>query len=284
MSGRKRKASDDDQDDRMSPSPSTSPSTSARSLPHNFAHRSIKRTRTAVSAGRPLDLPRLLETLSADDMRNLLQNICDQNPLIAHEVVTKAPRPSVESTLAVLQKYEAAFKESFPFGNRPSSDYTYNRAHRPMMQLIDALKDFTPHFLPPNETQPTVSLAYLDAVTQIIHGIPEWDTYQHNRPKHEAYEELSHAWALAIHEGAKRGGGFHLQFGGWDQKLLKHNEESGGKMQDAVNELRASVGWPAASSNNQSNQPAALDDRAAIRQQILSGTYGQDVPVGAGRW
>ncbi|KAL1302743.1 hypothetical protein AAFC00_003095 [Neodothiora populina] len=283
MSGRKRKASDDDQDERMSASPSASPSTSSRSLPHAFAHRSFKRTRTAVSTGRPLDLPRLLETLSADEMRNLLQNICDQNPAISHEVVTKAPRPSVESTLAVLHKYESTFKQAFPFGNRPSSDYTYNRVHRPMMQLIEALRDFTPHFLPPNEPQPTVTLAYLDAVTQIIHGIPHWDTYQHNRPTHEAYDELSHAWALAIHEGAKKGGGFHLQYSGWDQKLFKHNEDSGGKMQEAVNEMRASIGW--AGPSTQSPPPSApTDDRASIRQQILSGTYGQDLPVGAGRW
>ena len=265
----------------MSASPSASPSVQNRGLPHGLSHRSSKRTRTAVSAGRPLDLPRLLETLSADDMRNLLQNICQQNPSIAHEVVTKAPRPSVESTLAVLHKYQSDFKQAFPFGNRPSSDYTYNRVQRPMLQLIDALRDFTPHFLPPNEPQPTVSMAYLDAVTHIIHGIPEWDTYQHNRPKHDAYEELSHAWALAIHEGAKRGGGFHLQFGAWDQKILKHHEESGGKMQDAVNELRASVGWPGSSPQSPSN---VSDDRAVIRQQILSGTYGQDVPVGVGRW
>lgn len=282
MSGRKRKASDDDQDQRMSASPSASPSASSRPLP-SFANRSFKRTRTAVSAGRPLDLPRLLETLSADEMRNLLQNICDQNPAISHEVVTKAPRPSVESTLNVLQKYESTFKQAFPFGTRPSSDYTYNRAQRPMMQLLEALKDFTPHFLPPNEPQPAVSMAYLDAVTQIIHGIPDWDTYQHNRPKHEAYDELSHAWALAIHEGAKRGGGFLLQFGGWDQKLVKHNELSGGKMQDAVNEMKTSAGWSGASPTA-NPASAAMDDRAAIRQQILSGTFGQDAPIGVGRW
>lgn len=265
----------------MSASPSASPSVTARQL---FpASRSTKRSRTAVSVGRPLDLPRLLETLSPDQMVNLLQNICDQNPAIAHEVVTKAPRPSVESTLAVLQKYETAFKQSFPFGNRPSSDYTYNRVRQPMLQLIEALKDFTPHFLPPNEPQPTVSLQYLDAVTHIIHRLPNWDSFQHNHAKHEAYDELGQAWALAIRESAKRGGGFHLQFAGWDQKLLKHNEDSGGRLQDAVNELRANVaylGGPTAGSGAPSN----LDERAAIRQQILSGTYGPDLSVGGGRW
>ncbi|KAK6007689.1 hypothetical protein QM012_004503 [Aureobasidium pullulans] len=279
MSSRKRKASEDDLDDRMSASPTNSPSVTGRQL---FpASRSTKRSRTVVAAGRPLDLPRLLETLSPDEMRNLLQNICDQNPAIAHEVVTKAPRPSIESTLSVLQKYETTFKESFPFGNRPSSDYTYNRVRQPMLQLIEALKDFTPHFLPPNEPQPTLSLQYLDAVTQIIHRLPTWDTFQHNHAKFEAYDELAQAWALAIRESAKRGGGFHLQYAGWDQKLLKHNEDSGGRLQDAVNELRANVTYlngPTAGGTASSN----FDERAAIRQQILSGTYGPDVSVGVG--
>jgi len=281
MSGRKRKANDDGNDDRMSASPTTSPTVSTRQLPAN--PRSFKRTRTVTASGRPLDLPRLLETLSPEEMRGLIQTICDHNPSIAHEVVTKAPRPSVDSTLSVLSKYEATFKQAFPFGNRPSSDYTYNRVRQPMLQLIEALKDFTPHFLPPNESQPTVSLTYLDAVTNMIHGLPTWDTYQHNHPKNEAYEELSQAWALVIQEGAKRGGGFHLQFGGWDQRLLKHNESSGGRLQHAVNELRNSLGM-VGSSTAPNNMASGGEERAAIRQQILSGTYGADVSVGVGPW
>lgn len=283
MSGRKRKASDDDYlNDRMSASPTSSPSVPPRTLPTASSSRAFKRTRTAVTQGRPLDFPRLLETLNAEEMRGLLQTICDQNPAIAHEVVSKAPRPSIESTLSVLHKYEATFKEAFPFGNRPTSDYTYNRVRQPMLQLIDALKDYTPHFLPPNELQPTISLNYLDAVTNIIHGLPDWDTYQHNHPKHEAYDELSTAWMMVIQEAAKRGGGFQLQFGGWDQKLLKHNELSGGRMQAAVNELRNSVGWIGVQGPN--TMSAGNDERAAIRQQILSGTYGTDLSVGPGRW
>jgi len=214
-------------------------------------------------------------------MRGLLQTICDQNPAIAREVVTKAPRPSLESTFGVLQKYENTFKEAFPFGNRPTSDYTYNRVRQPMAQLIEALKDYTPHFLPPNEHQTTVSLTYLDAVTDIVHRLPDWDTYQHNHAEHEAYDELSAAWTIVIQEAAKRGGGFTLQVGGWDQKLLKHNELSGGRLQGAVNELRINVGWLGA--QGPSSMSSGNDERAAIRAQILSGTYGADLSVGS-RW
>ncbi|KAK4964473.1 Tethering factor for nuclear proteasome sts1 [Elasticomyces elasticus] len=284
MSGRKRKADDDLQDrdyDRMSTSPSASPATSSRPLPHPITPRSTKRTRTSVSAGRPLTVPRLLETLDAEDMRGLLRSICDRHPEIASDVIQAAPRPSVASTIAVLERYEATLRDAFPLGSRTSSDYSYNRVRQPLVQYIEALKDFTPHFLPPNEQQPTTSLNYLDAVTNMIHRLPNWDTYQHNRHKQEAYDEISKAWALVIREGAKRGGGFHLQYGGWDQKLMTHNEESGGRLEEAVQALKSSVAWP---SDNMPSPAAGLGDRESIRHQLMSGTYGQDVAVSTGSW
>jgi protein Cut8 len=231
-------------------------------------------------SGRPLPLPRLLETLSADEMRSLLQSICQRHPDIGNEVVTTAPRPSIQSTLEVLSKYEAAFQAAFPFGGRASSDYAYNRVRQQLDELLDSLKDFTPYFMPPNEQQPATSLTFLDSATEIIHRLPNWDTYQHNRHKQEAYEEMAKAWAIVIQEAAKKAGGIQLQYGGWDQKIAKHNEVSGGKMQEAVNELRGGLGWMGAETNN---PPAAGPaDAMSIRQQLLNGNYGTGSPsVGA---
>ena len=279
MTGRKRKAEDDGSagdDDRMSASPSTSPAVLPRPAP-----RGMKRMRTNIS-GRPLPLPRLLETLSPDEMRNLLQSICQRHPDIGNEVVTTAPRPSIQSTLEVLSKYEAAFQAAFPFGGRASSDYAYNRVRQQLDELLDSLKDFTPHFLPPHEHQPATSLAFLDGATEIIHRLPNWDTYQHNRHKQEAYEEMAKAWAIVIQEAAKKAGGIQLQYGGWDQKIAKHNEISGGKLQEAVNELRGGLGWMGTETPN----PAAggSNDAMSIRQQLLSGNYGTGSPASIGAW
>ncbi|CAK4026605.1 nuclear envelope Cut8 [Lecanosticta acicola] len=282
MSSRKRKASEEPENDRMSTSPSASPSISGRPLASSSTHRSIKRTRTATTIGRPLALPRLLETLSADEMRQLLQNVCDQHPELQQEIVTQAPRPSIESTLAVLRKYEDAFRGAFPLGNRPTSDYAYNRVRHHLLQLIDAVREYTPHFLPPYETQDALSLNYLDSVTDMIHRLPDWDSYQHQRYKNEAYDEIAKAWALVIRESAKRAGGFHLQFGGWDQKLVEHNQKSGGKMEEAVNELKASLGFMQAAATAQANTNVS-EERASIRQQLFAGTYGhQQLGVGPG--
>jgi len=277
MTGRKRKADDDgSSDDRMSASPSISSAELPRQQP-----RHMKRMRTNLS-GRPLPLPRLLETLSADEMRNLLQSICQRHTDIGNEVVSTAPRPSIQSTLEVLSKYESAFQAAFPFGGRASSDYAYNRVRQQLIELLDSLKDFTPHYLPPNEQQSATSLAFLDGATEIIHRLPNWDTYQHNRHKEEAYEEMAKAWAIVFREAAKKAGGIQLQYGGWDQKIAKHNEHSGGKMQEAVNELRGGLGWMGAGAP----APAASgpEDAMSIRQQLLSGNYGMGTSASIGAW
>ncbi|KAL5120470.1 Tethering factor for nuclear proteasome sts1 [Pleosporales sp. CAS-2024a] len=278
MTGRKRKADDDggSSDDRMSASPSISSAELPRQPP-----RHMKRMRTNLS-GRPLPLPRLLETLSADEMRSLLQSICQRHTDIGNEVVSTAPRPSIQSTLEVLSKYEAAFQAAFPFGGRASSDYAYNRVRQQLVELLEALKDFTPYYLPPNEQQSATSLAFLDGATAIIHRLPNWDTYQHNRHKEEAYEEMAKAWAIVIREAAKKAGGIQLQYGGWDEKISKHNDVSGGKMTEAVSELRGGLGWMGADAS----VPAASgpEDAMSIRQQLLSGNYGMGTSAGIGAW
>lgn len=181
-------------------SPSNSPSVSARHLP---SQRQIKRPRAGV-VGRPLALPRLLETLDADSLRGVLQSICSRHPAIGAEVENTAPRPSVPSALGVLRQYETNLQSAFPFGGDHTSDYAYNRIRPALLNLLEALADFTPHFLPPNETQANQSLSFLDAATDMIHRLPNWSTFQNNLHKQNAYEEISRAWTLAITEAAKR--------------------------------------------------------------------------------
>lgn len=279
---KKRKAEDDEpsQDDRMSASsPSSSPSVTSLSLP---AQRQNKRPRSGV-VGRPLALPRLLETLDANSLRGVLQSICSRHPSIGSEVEDTAPRPSVPSALGVLKHYESNLRQSFPFGGDPTSDYAYNRVRLPLRNLLEALADFTPHFLPPNETQASQSLSFLDSATDIIHRLPDWSTFQNNLHKQNAYEEISRAWTLVIQEAAKRAGGVHLQYDGWDQKIMKHNEQAGGKLQEAVNELNKNINWMGGQHHGPQTGTRG-DDISSVRQELLSGTYGSNYPVRVGPW
>ncbi|KAL2191981.1 Cut8-domain-containing protein [Thermothelomyces heterothallicus CBS 203.75] len=269
MASRKRKADDEE----MSVSPVNSPATSSRQL----ARPSKKVRGGSDIAGRPLSLPRLLETLDNTQLRTVLQTLCERHPDIAREVVNDAPRPSVASALQVLGDYQEKLRAAVPFGES-SSDYTYFRVKQPLVALVDAISDFTPQFLPPVEQQTNISLQYLDAATKVIHELPDWESQQYRHHKDNAYDEISGAWALVISEAAKRGGGFVLHTGGWDQKLAKHNQQSGGKLEQAVSAMAAEVPWLG---NNANAAPASgLSDPNSILNQLINGNYGSPVRVG----
>lgn len=268
MSTRKRKADDDFEQRSYDDAGSTSP-TATRQIA-----RASKKIRNNNVAGRPLALPRLLETLDANSLRSVLQAICEKHPQIGQEVVTSAPRPSVSATFGVLEQYRERLQQAFPFGGG-TSDYAYNRVRERLVQLVDAISDYVPHYLPPNESSSTVSLEFLDGLTNIIHQLPNWDSIGARHHKENAYDEISRAWALVISEASKRGGGFHLHHGEWDQKIRKHNAQSGGRMQTAENALGSNLGWMGAGPTN--NNQNISDDRASIRNQLLNGTYGQNL-------
>lgn len=227
--------------------------------------------------GKPLQIPRLLETLDAKSLRSIVQSLCDKHgSAIQEEIRQLAPRPSVSSTLQVLREYQHTMNASFPIGDNPGSDYSYNRVRQHLLTLLDALSDFTPQFLPPVESQSSISLNYLDGVMHIIHELPRWDSTAHNLAKENAYEEIARAWVCVIKEAAKRGGGIQLQYGGWDDKLRRHNDLAGGRLVEAVNELRQSLGWMVAGHGTTGmDQP---ESQSSIRQQLFSGTYGQSAP------
>jgi protein Cut8 len=272
MSVRKRKADDDGPDENMI-SPHGSPAMAPRAIA-----RPSKKVRNNEISGRPLALPRLLETLDAQSLRSVLRQICERHPDIGSEVVTSAPRPSVAAALEVLGQYQDKLRDAFPFGGNSGSDYAYNRVKQALVDLIDALTEYTPHYLPPNETQTTTSLSFLDSATKVVRDLPEWDSQSHKHHKDNAYDEISRAWALVISEASKRGGGFQLHSGGWDERLAKHNEESGGRMQVAVNALGSNLGWMGGNSSIGSGDPGS------IRNQLLSGSYGANLPVRVGLW
>ncbi|GAP84609.1 putative nuclear envelope protein cut8 [Rosellinia necatrix] len=267
---RKRKADEDF--DEMSVSPSSSPAVQARQLV-----RPAKRARASDTTGRPLSLPRLLETLDITQLRTVLQTICERQPEIGEEVAKGAPRPTVECALQVLDEYHAKLQVAFPYGGS-TSDYTYFRVKQPLLALIDALTDFTLQYLPPNETQAAVSLQFLDGATKIVHSLPEWESQGYRHHKENAYDEISRAWALVIGEASKKGAGFVLHSDGWDQTLAKHNQQSGGRLHTAMSAMAENVGWVGGDPNN--GMPATSSTPNSILEQLVAGSYGSSVRVG----
>lgn len=254
----------------------TSPSIPNARLPQPATPSTRKRVRSNL-AGRPLSVDRLLETLDKDSLRSVLKTLCDRNPGLREDIVQVSPRPSIQSTLQVLRQYYDRLMQSFPLGPNPRSDYAYDRVRPQWHDLLEALTDFTPQFLPPNEQQSSVSLDYLHGVTNIIHDLPEWDNPSYNLAKQNAYEEISKAWAAVIKEASKRGGGIQLQYNGWEVKLRAHNDKSGGRLREAYEALVDALGW--LKPTPQPTQPQS------IRQQLFSNTYGtEQSAVRTGNW
>lgn len=280
---RKRKAEDDEPyEDQLSASPASFPSLASLSL---TAHRNTKRARSQ-PAGRPLTLPRLLETLDAESLRGVLQSICSRHPGIDSEVEGMAPRPTVPSALNRIQQYETVLRSAFPYGGDSTLDYTYNRVRQPLIDLVDAIAAFTSPFLPPHETQVSKTLSFLDGATDVIHRLPNWNSFQSNLHKQNAYEEISAAWVLAIQEMAKKAGGLQLD-GTWTEKISNHNQQANGKLQGAMNELRGILGWMGVQALQQQQHHQNSnegDDLRSVRQEMMSGTYASSIPVGVEQW
>jgi protein Cut8 len=209
----------------------------------------------------------------------VLQRICEQHPAIGQEVVNQAPRPSVNAAHDVLREYQAKLKDAIPYGET-SPDYAYYRIRQPLVALVDALSDFTPQFLPPQESQAAVSLQYLDLATDLIHQLPDWEAVSYRRHKEDAYEEISRAWALVMTEATKRGGGINLSGSGWDQKLQKHHQQSGGRLSAAMDAMAAGFGWMGGSA---AMPQAAPTDPGSRFDQLMGGSFGSTVSVGRTR-
>lgn len=259
----------------MSVSPISSPAIQNRQL----APRPSKKVRSNELAGRPLTLPRLLETLDVTQLRTVLQTICERQPDIGEEVVKSAPRPTPECALQVLKEYQDKLQNAFPYGGS-TSDYTYYRVKQPLLALIDALTDFTPQYLPPIETSANVSLQFLDGATKIVHDLPNFESQSHQHHKVNTYDEISKAWALVINEASKKGAGFVLHSEGWDQTLAKHNQQSGGRLRAAIESMAANVGWVGGGPSGSAGPSTTPQGNPSILDQLMNGNYGSAVKVG----
>ncbi|KAK9236487.1 Cut8 six-helix bundle-domain-containing protein [Lipomyces kononenkoae] len=260
--GHKRKLShDDDSDDEMLGSPESSPAFGPRSLaplpqlhhnaiqagflnsPHNASHHhsASKRARTEI-IGRPLPLSRQLESLDARALKSIICLLADKHAYLVEEISSMAPTPTVSSSLELLARHLDRISSAFPYKGDPAGDYAYIRVRPHITGFLDAVGDYTPHFLPPREQQVGNCLQFLDGVTSLVHRLPDWRADANNALKYAAYDELSRAWSLVIREALKRANGIVLEYGGWREKIGKHNESAGGRLQSAVDAVDQGLG------------------------------------------
>lgn len=209
---------------------------------HNRPYASLaKRARTEI-IGRPLPLSRQLETLDPRALKAIICQLADKHRYLADEISNMAPAPTVHSSLEILTRYSDRISAAFPYKCDTAGDYAYLRVRPQVSEFLDAVSDYTPHFLPPREQQVGNCLQFLDGVTALVHKLPEWNTEGNNMLKHTAYDELSRAWALVVREALKRANGIVLEYGGWRDKIAKHNEAAGGRLVRAAQTVEEGLG------------------------------------------
>ncbi|OLL22555.1 Tethering factor for nuclear proteasome sts1 [Neolecta irregularis DAH-3] len=228
--GKKRKASQDD-------SEMSSPLFTARSL--SSSPTSYKRHRCQ-AAGSSLPLSRLIEHLDTSTLRSLLKELCERNLSLQQEVISIIPPITVSSALSSIQRLENDFRQAFPYGGDPANDYSYNRVRGTLLNLMSALSDYTPHFLPPNEKHINNSLVFVEGITSIVQRIPDFHNKLHNIQKSQAYAELDNAWVLCITEALKHSGGISFMSAGWPAKIENHHKSTGHKLVGAIKILHDS--------------------------------------------
>lgn len=193
-----------------------------------------------------LPISRLIETLDRKGLQNLIESACQANPAVAAQISATAPRVTVDSAVQNLRSYLQAVYTHLPYtgkGGDDRNDYAYLRVRGYIEEFLSAFADYTSHFLPPNESQPSNTLAFLDNATSLLHNLPVWTDGINNHQRNMAYEELNSAWIFAIKEASKKANGLGLAHGGWEHKLARHNEASNNRLQSALNYLNQELSW-----------------------------------------
>ncbi|KAK9462768.1 Cut8 six-helix bundle-domain-containing protein [Lipomyces oligophaga] len=209
---------------------------------YQLHHGHAKRARTGIIS-KPLPLNRRLEILDPRELRSLIHTLVTKHSYLADEVSSLAPIPTLSTSLDYLNRSFNRITDSFPYKCDPLGDYAFMRVRPHVSEFLSAVSDYTQNFLPPREQQIATSLQFLDGVTNLVARLPEWTSPANNSFKHIALDELSRAWTLVIQEALKRANGIYLEYGGWREKIAKHNVHADNRLLAAVQALESGLGF-----------------------------------------
>ncbi|CCH43535.1 hypothetical protein BN7_3087 [Wickerhamomyces ciferrii] len=210
---------------------------------------SHKRSRVPRIVGQPLPTDRIIEVLDKKNLQHLLTNLVNLHPEITQDLYHCAPKPTVSGAVDILANKVDNILNDLPYKVDASSEYAFLRVKPLIDDFLSALSDYTLHFLPPVETQPSNSLEFLDSATNLLHKLPNFAKLSNNYFKELAYEQLSHTWCICLKEfikgpnSANNAALLLLINNNWEAKLKKHNEDSNNKLESVVEYFREEVSW-----------------------------------------
>lgn len=250
---RKRKLADDENSPRLPPE-----ATGNRKVA-NFVR--SKRTKTPKIQGLSLPVGRVIEVLDHNSLQDLLHLIIQIHPDVAQTITKLAPKPTVKESIDLIKQKADNIIAHLPYKCDMESDYSYIRIKPYLTEFLHTISDFILNLLPPMELSLSNACQVLDAITHLIHDLPNFTNNEFQYTKAVAYEQIANLWfivlahhngdditdfddsgAAAVHnvehliEFAKTIEEIDLQ-----KTLNKHNEISRGKFLKVVEYVRAGM-------------------------------------------
>lgn len=197
-----------------------------------------KRSRTTRIVGQSLPVHRIIETLDHKALQELLQHAVANNPVVAQTVAKLAPKPSPKDALALMRAKCAAVADNVPYKVDAGSDYSYTRVKPYLTEFLATLSDFILDMLPPIEVEMVAACTMLDAITDMIHGLPDFANAEFQYTRAVAYEQLASLWVMVLDgdrvAAARAAAELDLQ-----SRLQKHDDIAGGKFAPALEVVKA---------------------------------------------
>ncbi|KAJ3390864.1 Tethering factor for nuclear proteasome sts1 [Entophlyctis sp. JEL0112] len=214
---------------------------------------------------RTVPLRRILETLSKENLLNLLKALLSNDQTLSERTAALLPRPTLESASTHLKSAVADVEARFPYstaagGVDRTSDYAFGRVRKQLASLIEILSLYLTHFTEPCSYPPHLaheypheSFCFLDAVARtVIPHLPYFQSDARNEEStNEAYRLVARAYRVAIAECCRRirvdGRLYPVHtVGGWLRALYSLRDAVNGKFgfAEAVDEfVKGEVGW-----------------------------------------
>ncbi|KAH3675171.1 hypothetical protein WICMUC_002827 [Wickerhamomyces mucosus] len=194
--------------------------------------------------GQPLPTDRIIEVLDKQNLQELLNNLIQLHPEITQDIYKCAPEIKISETIDILSAKVDKILSSLPYRVDTSSEYAYLRVQPLIEDFLNALSDFTLHYLPPVEMKPLNSLMFLDQATSLLHKLPMFSKLSNNYFKDLAYEQLSHTWCDSLKEFIKNSNNSGLLMlinNNWEYKIKTHNELSNGKLSQVLDYFKDEI-------------------------------------------
>lgn len=153
-----------------------------------------KRTRQPFAiSGAKLPLHRIMQTLSKQQMVDLVQDLINEYPELAEKVVERSPKITSLEAIAEMQAKVSAIKQSLPYKMDASSDYSFLRVKEMVDDFFQLLSEYTLNYLPPVEQDWQIVIGFIRRfLTEVLPEMPKFNAMEYRYFYNLTIEKLNH--------------------------------------------------------------------------------------------